>query len=286
MPSLKDQLKNQAKAAAGEFISGKINQALGLGGGKGEQSGFTVQNLVGTFNKSGVAKGSHFEVQLVLPAELSSMDTRELMYRADSVELPGRSLMTMEHRFGNYGPLNKIPYGQMYSESSISFILSEDMREKEFFEVWQNSIIQTGAFEQRGTQSDFYGYSQSQFNPRYFDDYAGSIIIRQYGSGGQLRSIHTLVECYPIIMSPITMSWSDDAIAKMNVQFSYRNYKAVFYRQDQAGLGSGFSFSIGKNGLAGSLRLPGIGTISGATGAGGLVNLDPLKKKLFAAGGL
>lgn len=286
MASLKDQIVSQAKQAAGEFISGKINQALGFGGGSQDKSGFNVQNLIGTINKSGLAKPAHFEVQLVPPTSIPGMDSRELMYRADTAELPGRSFMTTDHRFSNYGPLNKIPYGQIYGDTAITFILSEDMREKQYFEMWQNSMVQTGAFEQGSTQGDFYSYSQSKFNPSYFDEYTGSVIIRQFGSGGNLTSIHTLQEAYPIIISPITLSWADDSIMRMSVSFSYRNYKAIFYTQDQPGLGSGFSFRIGKGGISGSLRIPGLGTVSTATGAGGLLNLDPLKKRVFAAGGL
>jgi hypothetical protein len=288
MASIKDQLVGMARDAASEIITGKINEALGLrqNSPSAERNGFNPQNIVASINKSGVAKTAHFEVQIVPPATLTSFDARELMCRTDSAELPGRSLMTMEHRFSNYGPINKIPYGQMYSESAMTFILSEDMREKQYFEEWQNSMIQTGAFEAGSTQQDFYGYSQSQYNPRYFDDYTGSVIIRQYGSDGSLQSIYTLQEAYPIIMSPVSMSWSDDSIARMSVSFAFRNYKSVFYRQDQPGLGSAFSFKIGKGGIAGSVRIPGFGTISSAPGAGAQFNLNPLKKKVFSYIGL
>jgi hypothetical protein len=228
---------------------------------------FNVNNLVSSINKTGIAKTSHFEVQITGIGD-TGME-QDLMTRVESCDIPGRSLMTTEHKFQNYGPLNKVPYGgQVYTDVTMSIILSEDMREKEYFEIWQNSIVNTGAFEIGSSQGDFYGYSQSKFNPKYFDDYLGTIVIRQYGSAGDLRSIYTLNEAYPIIINPITMSWAQDEVARLQITFAYRNYKCVFAKQDQPGLGFGFSIGIGPNGISGSARLPGIGDIAGSITGG------------------
>lgn len=228
---------------------------------------FNVNNLVSSINKTGIAKTSHFEVQITGAGD--SGTEQGMMARIDTVDLPGRSLMTAEHKFGNYGPINKVPYGgQTYGDLTMSIILSEDMREKEYFEVWQNKIVNTGAFETGSGQGDFYGYAQSKFNPKYFDDYLGTVTIRQYGSAGDLRSIYTLNETYPIIINPISMSWSTDEVAKLSVTMAYKNYKCVFQKQNQPGLGFGFSFNIGPGGISASARIPGIGTIGGNLGGG------------------
>jgi len=242
---------------------------------------FNINNLVSSINKSGIAKSSHFEVQIT-GAGSSSLE-QDMMARIDTVELPGRSLMTAEHKFNNYGPLNKVPYGgQTYTDLTISIILSEDMREKEYFEIWQNKIVNTGAFEVGSTQSAFFnGYVQSKFNTKYFDEYFGTVSIRQYGSAGELRSIHTLNEAYPIILNPISMSWATDEVAKMSVTLAYRNYSAVFQKSDQPGLGFGFSFRLGRGGLAGSARLPGIGNVSGIANGGGFKSVQASADGIF-----
>jgi hypothetical protein len=243
---------------------------------------FNVNNLVSSINKTGVAKTSHFEVQITGAGD--AVLEESMVARVDAVDIPGRSLMTAEHKFTNYGPLNKVPYGgQTYGDLTISIIMSEDMREKEYFEVWQNSIVNTGAFEIGSTQRDFYGYTQSKFNTKYFDDYLGTVIIRQYGSAGELRSIYTMDEAYPIIINPVSMSWGADDVAKLSVTFAYHNYRCVFQKQDQPGLGFGFSFNIGRGGGSGSVRLPGIGDIAGAV-TGGLksvnVNVGDINNKV------
>lgn len=228
---------------------------------------FNINTLISSINKTGIAKTSHFEVQITGAGDAGLEE--EMMTRVDTVDIPGRSLLTAEHKFVNYGPINKVPYGgQVYGDITISVLLSEDMREKEYFEVWQNKIVNTGAFETGSGQSDFYGYIQSSFNTKYFDDYLGTMTIRQFGSSGELRSIYTINEAYPIIINPISMNWATDEPTKLNVTFAYRNYRCVFAKQDQPGLGRGFSFSIGSNGISASARLPGIGDFSAALGGG------------------
>jgi hypothetical protein len=223
---------------------------------------FNVNNLLSSINKTGVAKTSHFEVQ-VTGAGDSSLEN-SMMARIDAVDLPGRSLMTAEHKF-SYGPINKVPYGgQTYGDLTMSIILSEDMREKEYFEIWQNSIVNTGAFDLGAIPQT----ALSKFNTKYFDEYLGTVTIRQFGSAGDLRSIYTLNEAYPLIINPISMSWGGDEVAKLSVTMAYRNYQCVFNKQNQPGLGFGFSFSLGPNGISASARIPGLGDIAGSIGGG------------------
>jgi hypothetical protein len=137
----------------------------------------------------------------------------------------------------------------------MSFILSEDLREKEYFEKWHQSVIGTGAFEGESGYTDFYGGgTMTRYTAGYWDDYTGTVDIRQYGEAGDLRSIHTLNQAYPIILGGVAMNWADESIAKLTVTFAYRNYKCVFQKQDQPGLGLGFALRLDKTGLAASVR--------------------------------
>jgi hypothetical protein len=229
---------------------------------------FDVQKIISSINKTGVADSSHFEVWLFGPDTLGE---RDMQYRADTVELPGRSISTIDHKFTNYGPISKVAYQQSYSPASITFLLSEDLREKDYFETWQNAMIDTGAYEAWGAQKR----TKSKFNVKYFDEYNGRVEIRQFGADGGIRTIHVLQEAYPISISPTAMSWENSAPAKLSVSFTYKNYRYITEdNSNQPGLGTGFSFNLGKNGLSGSLRVPGFGNISSKSGLGTLANLD------------
>jgi hypothetical protein len=227
---------------------------------------FNVQNLSSSLNKSGIAKASHFEVQLTGPGELNS--ERDLLFRIDTAELPGRTIATTDFRFSNYGPLSRIPYNQIYSDFTIQIISSEDLREKEYIEAWQNKMIDTGAFDEDGGTE---ARSVSKFNVKYFDDYAGTVTLRQYGSARDLRSVHIFNQAYPIILQPVTLSWADENPVKLNVTFAYRNYKVAFRVQDQPKRGIGFGFSIGPGGVSGNVSIPGLGNINAGTIGGGTV---------------
>lgn len=180
---------------------------------------FNVNQMVSALNKSGVARTSHIEVMITPPSFVDVEATRDMMFRVESVELPGRQIQSIEHRFTNYGPLNKVAYTTLYSDISITFILSSDLREKYFIEGWQNLMLDTDVF--RGSNE-----SAVKFDTKYFDDYVGTIDIRQFDETGAHRTTHKLVQAYPILINPISMGWSNsDEIARMTVQFAYRYYK-------------------------------------------------------------
>jgi len=213
---------------------------------------FNVNEMVSSINKSGIAKASDFEVQIsngVFGSE------RDLMLRADSVNLPGRTITTTEHKFTNYGPINKVPYSQIYGDLTVTFLLSEDMREKDYFERWQNAMVNTGAYEYGG---------DGRFNTKYFNDYAGTILVRQYGANKTLRTIHKLVQAYPILIGEVSMDWNSAEATKLTVTFAYKNYEYVTEdNSNQPSRGIGFNFNIGRGGIRqGSIRIPEFGNIS------------------------
>ena len=97
---------------------------------------FSVTEMISKGLKNGVAKTSNFEVLITPPPALLNYTdiARELIYKADSVEIPGRTTLTIDHKFSNMGPINKIPYSQIYPDVTITFMLSDDFREKMFFD--------------------------------------------------------------------------------------------------------------------------------------------------------
>jgi|SRR5210317_1638051 hypothetical protein len=229
---------------------------------------FNINEFSGELGKGGVAKASHFEVFITGPSDKKKSDaggggfinklkakaisyvkdalfggdgggSRSLTARIDAADIPGRNLMTADYKHKNYGPIIKLPYGQVYSDVNLSIICSESLSEKKFFEEWQNQIV--------GTGYDYKGNGLEKFNLGYYDDYVGVVEIRQYGMSGQLQAVHKLNGAYPISIAPISMSWQSEDIVRLNVTMSFRNYRAEF--QEGGGAGIGFGLSFGKNGL-------------------------------------
>jgi hypothetical protein len=287
--------------ALGDLVKGAakgfVDKAIGdlFGGGGGPQDGFSAQNIVSSLNKSGVANAGHFEVEITGPrgrlldandvaggtegvsTGLGSAAERDMMYRAEAAELPGRSLATLDHRFDNYAPISRVVTGQTYTPITVTFLLSEDLREKQYFETWQGNAVSTGAFS---TNSSY-----ARANPQYYHQYVGTVTIRQYGADGTLRSVHKLNEAYPYVIGSIGMNWNTDEHARLQISFTYHSYQAVFYNQNQAQKGISGGFSLGPGGLSGSLQVPGIGSFN-VGGGRTSVNLGGVKKKIFSHIGL
>jgi len=295
MANFKDFVKNSAK----NFVDQGINSLLGdVFGASGPEHGFNVNNLITSLNTTGVAKTSDFEVWIYGPSGLK----QELVVRADTADIPGRNLIVTDHKFTGVGPMNRIPTGQTYTDVSISFLLSEDLREKEYFEQWQEKIMNTGVNEgsvesyknnadvqtnMLEYEYDIYNtnYTNSNFRYKYFDSYIGKVEIRQYGSGGRLASIHTLNEAYPISIAPISMNWGDESAAKLQVTFAYKNYKAVFNKQNQPKLGFGLYFNLGNGNDQFGIKLPEVGSVSYTKGSGFDGNVNQVSKTIFKSAG-
>ncbi len=222
---------------------------------------FNVNDLVSSLNKTGVAHTSHFEVQVTGPGQTGV--EQSIMLRADTVDLPSRTTQIAENRV--YGPIRKIPYAGVYADVGMTIILSEDMREREYFEAWHDKIIGTGVFKTGGN---------GKFNPSYYNDYVGTVTIRQFGNSGNLMSIFTLQEAYPNSIAALQMSWAGAEVAKQTVSFTYKDYKAVFNRSDQSPAGSSFGLNIGQAGISGFGNIPGLGNFSATSGLGAVGNIN------------
>jgi len=181
---------------------------------------FNVNQMIKRGLESGVAKTSHFEVQIVPPRALGVDSNRDelLLYRADSVEIPGRTALTIDQRFTVNGPINKVPYAQVYPDVTVTFLLSEDFREKEYIDNWMSKMMDTRP------GIDSFGSETGAFNVKYFDDYKSTINIKQFDMNGTLRTTTKLIDAYPIILNGVQMAWGDDSLAKISCQFTLRYY--------------------------------------------------------------
>jgi hypothetical protein len=180
---------------------------------------FKVQDLISSLNKQGVAKASLFEVQITGPGD--SGEERDLMFRADTAELPGRTISTSEYR--TYGPIRKIAYASTYTDTTIGFLCSADLREKRYFENWQDVIM-----NHRSTSAPSAKQSRGRYEVGYYNDYARTIDIRTYDESGRKMTTHTLDEAYPIGIAPIAVTWGSEELVRLAITFAFHDYRVDF----------------------------------------------------------
>jgi len=156
-----------------------------------------------------VARPARFDVTIPVPIVLSPYVTagRNLSFRCENAEMPGRTFETTERKIGS-APVEKMPYHTTYNEITMTFIVGDDMKEKIFFDAWQELVNPS-----------------SNFNFQYKANYAVDISVNQYSSTNNLSYAAVLREAFPIAVNQLDMDWSNEGYHKLAVVFAYTQWQ-------------------------------------------------------------
>ena len=139
---------------------------------------------------------------------------KRLSMLCDTVSLPTKSLATYEKQI--HGPVKAMPYRMTFTEASMSFIMTDGMTEKKYFDAWQNKIVDPGSG-----------------NLGFFDDYVCDINIKKFGrTAGSIGNTPTyevtLFDAWPSIVSEIQLSHSGGTEAmKLPVTFQFKKWLPI-----------------------------------------------------------
>lgn len=165
---------------------------------------FFVSNIT-----EGLASPNKYRVQFDSPIG-SGVDSRSVAIMCNVANLPGRSLKTYENR--HYGVPFKLPFTAEYSDITFSFITQLNFKERQFFEDWQEKIV-----------------NPSTGLVGFYDDYKGDIIISHLsGKDGFEDYEIKLYDAYPVTLSDIGLGYSmTNEIIISGVTFTYRYWKRI-----------------------------------------------------------
>lgn len=159
--------------------------------------------------RTDLARANRFDVTIVPPLTLWSLipvNTKQLKYRCEVAQLPGRTLATTERK--TYGPIEKLPYLTTYNDIDLTFMIDGDMSQKYLFDAWLNLVNPK---------------STNNFN--YKTDYATSMTINQYDLQNKLVYSAELFDAYPISINQLDLDWSSDSVHKLTVTFAYTKWQ-------------------------------------------------------------
>ena len=160
---------------------------------------------------------------------LSVAGSANLAIMATSVSIPGRAFATQDATM--FGTTRKMPYGVIYDSITISFLCTNSMFERTFFDAWHQFIM-----------------SPSSQYIEYYDNYKADIVIKKLkGSGldnvlqfeppgadpplaelGNILSTYVIEEAYPYRIGAQELSSEmGDTILKLDVEFYYRRWRSV-----------------------------------------------------------
>jgi hypothetical protein len=175
----------------------------------------SIREFISSF-KTDVARPSRFDVMFNVPSGLLNIPfsknnpaftfadfPNKLSMRCDSATLPGRTIGTLEQKFGA-NPIERYAYQSAYEDAQFTFIVSDDMYEKTFFDAWMEYIHPTDRF-------DF----------KYKKDYSTSITVNQYSVTNAPTYSVLLKDAFPIAVNQLDLNWADTDHHKLAVVFAY-----------------------------------------------------------------
>ena len=173
----------------------------------------TLRSLIN--NRGGFATTEKFEVIFRnMPAGMDASVTRSLQFLCENVALPTKSISATEKFI--HGVAYQMPYRQAFQELSMTFLLTQDMSQKKFFDAWQSNII-----------------DPSTGNIKFYNDYACKILIRKHSrgsldfstSGPDVPYEITLENAWPSIVAEVQLSHGGgNEIARLPVTMQYKRW--------------------------------------------------------------
>lgn len=186
---------------------------------------FNVKEMVSTLSRQGVSRASDYRVNIQLPGAASrtfSAGLSDLSFRAEAVELPGRSVQAMTYR--DYGVPREIGYSTVYTPITVSFLCSRDLRERALFTNWQDAIV--------GDHRAVNFADGKSFNTGYYDEYVADMDIIKYDERGEKMFTVKVIEAYPRTVNAMPLSYGSDELLRVSVSFQYRYFQELINSAD------------------------------------------------------
>lgn len=196
---------------------------------------FNVQNFSDNLAARGTLQTNKFEVRMTAPNVFFTNDivvpagrrsgfletSRNLRFRAESVNLPGVLIDAYETRRHGVGPQQKFGTNVRFSEFSVTFIEEGSSNIYEFFYYWINSIFDTGGYMSTTTVATPIPTYLTSYKSEYITD----VEVRVYDNQGNQKNSVTFIEAFPLSLGDVSLSWSDNnRLFRTSVTFGYTQW--------------------------------------------------------------
>jgi hypothetical protein len=139
--------------------------------------------------------------------------SRYLALQCESAELPGKTLLTQDVKI--YGPGFKVPYQTQYTETTLTFVCTNEFYERKLFERWMEAIMPTDTNNLRYAKDEKTRY-MTNIKIVQYDDFIKKIFVIE------------LMDAFPISIASQPLSWSEEGFHRVSVQFTFQKYRVVY----------------------------------------------------------
>ena len=170
----------------------------------------TLSGFQAEIAKSGFAPANKYDV--AIKGGPSPVATEAMLLRCSDVSMAGRTLNTA--LINEYGLIKKMVYRNTFTDFSMSFICSKDMREKKYFNNWMNKMSPTPGPD--------LGTVNGAFDVGYYDDYIAYVsvfLLDDTLNTGYHIHYH---EAYPLSMTELQLGYAtNNSFLKLTVNWAY-----------------------------------------------------------------
>lgn len=192
-----------------------------------------LKSTIGAGN--GLAVPNRYLVQMpAIPGSTLTSAQRNTLCR--TTRLPGRQILTHDRQIGLMQ--QKVGYGYANAEIGLSFHVLNDYKTKEYFDLWQNRIVNQA--NQQIAYADDYKYSVKIYQLKKSERDL-EILNRDFSLFGidfnldiSLSSVTDAVygveleKAFPVTMNGIDLAdASTDATVEISIDLSYQNWKRI-----------------------------------------------------------
>lgn len=173
---------------------------------------FEIESIKAAISaRNGLARTNLFQVDLPLSViaggdPLAENNKQYLDVMCSVTQLPGRQITTNERMIGVKS--EKMPYGFLKDDVSLTFLDNNDYSIRRYFESWQNQVL-----------------NQNSFEIKYKNEYSADVYIKQLDHQGNVVYSVTLQEAFPTTLNSIELNNNANGLVEINVQLSYSNWR-------------------------------------------------------------
>tara|TARA_B110000091_G_C13680704_1_gene417733 strand:+ start:21 stop:1010 length:990 start_codon:yes stop_codon:yes gene_type:complete len=167
---------------------------------------------------------------------------RQVNIHCDTVTMPGRDLLQQEVQYGSDVKRQMVQTHTYEGNISATFYADKYMRERQFFEMWQNLCV-----------------DPISHTANYYDSYVGKMHIYQLGSDSEVnRDMPTYaieaLDVYPATIGAVEYGYAKgNEVQKITVEFAYKSWRNM--GTETTGIDFGHAMQTAANVKA---RTPGI----------------------------
>ena len=170
----------------------------------------TVDSFKSRISSAGLASPNKFEIEFSkLPSGLSSTfgNPRDIALMVESVSIAGRNVQSVLDI--TYGYRREVPYNApTYNPITMSFLCSEGLEEKVFFDKWNDRIVS----------------QKNGFDNEYYDNIIGTMKVKTLDRTLSTTNSYEITynEVYPKTVNSIEMNHStQNATVRLGVEMAY-----------------------------------------------------------------